>query len=105
MTNWEVGWKTTWADNRFQFNGAFFFEEWEDFQVSFVGDNAITAVNNGPTAEVVGVEGQFTWVPTDALRISGSFTWLDSELQDEYCPGCNADGTAWAVRSASTWMR
>ena len=48
LTNIEFGWKTQWMDNRFQFNGAVFADEWEDFQVSFTGDNAITAVNNGP---------------------------------------------------------
>ena len=51
LTNWELGWKTVLLDNSLQFNGAFFFEEWDDFQVSFVGANAITQVANGPSAE------------------------------------------------------
>jgi outer membrane receptor protein involved in Fe transport len=96
LTNWEFGWKTQLMDNTLQFNGAVFFEEWDDFQVSFVGANAITQVANGPTAHVLGVEAQMLWLATDNLRLSSSVAFYDSELQDDYCPGCNNDGTAWA---------
>ncbi len=98
LTNYELGWKTTWADGRLQFNGAAFMQEWEDFQVSFVGANAITQVDNGPTADVNGLEGQIQWLPIDALNISASFMFLDSELQSGYCVGCGGDNSenAWA---------
>jgi len=98
LTNFEVGWKSQWSDNRFQFNGAVFHEKWEDFQVSFTGDNAITAVNNGPTAEVDGLEAQIVWLPTDKLRITAAGAYYNSELQDEYCPGCADDGGPWAPK-------
>ena len=101
LTNWELGWKTQWMDNRLQFNGAVFFEEWEDFQVSFVGANAITQVANGPTAEVKGIESQFIYAASDNLRLSASFTLLESELQDDYCVACNSDGTSWAPAGVS----
>ena len=84
LTNWELGWKTQWMDNTLQFNGAVFKEEWDDFQISFTGANAITQVANGPSAEVLGLEGQLMWVPTDNWRISGSFTFIDSELLSDY---------------------
>ncbi|NNC98796.1 MAG: TonB-dependent receptor [Gammaproteobacteria bacterium] len=101
LTNWELGWKTQWMDNRLQLNGAVFFEEWDDFQVSFVGANAITQVANGPTAEVTGLESQIVYAATDNLRLSASFTLLESELQDDYCPACNSDGTSWAPAGTS----
>ena len=96
LTNWELGWKTRWMDDRLQFNGAVFFEEWDDVQVAFAGDNGITAVVNGPKAEITGVEANIDWLATDRLRISTGFTYIDSELKDVYCPGCNDDGTDWA---------
>ena len=34
----------------------------DDHMVYFTGDNAITAVNNGPTAEVNGLEIDFLWL-------------------------------------------
>jgi iron complex outermembrane receptor protein len=85
LTNIEVGWKTQWMDNSLQFNGALFTQEWEDFQVSFTGDNAITAVNNGPSATVNGLEADLLWLATDDLRISASAAFYDSKLDDDYC--------------------
>lgn len=96
LTNYEFGWKTQWADGTFQFNGAVFVEDWEDFQVSFVGANAITQVANGPSADVKGLESQLLWVPTNNFEISASFAYINSELDGDYCPGCNGDGTPWA---------
>jgi outer membrane receptor protein involved in Fe transport len=101
LTNYELGWKTQWMDNRLQFNGAIFLEEWDDFQVSFTGANAITQVGNGPTAEVKGLESQILWQASDNMRLSTSFTFLDSELKNDYCAGCNSDGTAWAPAGTS----
>lgn len=101
LTNWELGWKTQWMENRLQWNGAVFFEEWDDFQVSFVGANAITQVDNGPTAEITGLESQFLFQATDNLRLSASFSLIDSELQDDYCPACNSDGSPWAPAGTS----
>jgi iron complex outermembrane recepter protein len=92
LTNYELGWKTVWLDNTLQFNGAVFLEEWEDFQVSFLGANGITQVANGPTAEVIGTELQGLWMPMDGLRISGSMAYYDSELQDEYDGGAAPKG-------------
>ncbi|MGH8249392.1 MAG: TonB-dependent receptor [Steroidobacteraceae bacterium] len=96
LTNWEIGWKTRLLEDRLQLNGAAFFEEWEDFQVAFQGANGITQVQNGPTAEIQGIEVQLDWLATDRLRIATALAFYDTELQDEYCPGCNDDGSPWA---------
>jgi len=102
LTNWELGWKTQWLDNRLQFNGALFLENWDDFQVSITGDNAITAVVNGPTAEVLGVEAQMLWLPTDNLRLSAAVAFYDTELQQDYCDGRGGDQAA-AVNDCGTF--
>ena len=85
LTNYELGWKSRFADDRFQFNGAVFLEEWDDIQVSFQGANGITQVDNGPQAEVQGIEAQLDWLATDNLRIGTSLAYYDSELKDDYC--------------------
>ena len=72
LTNYELGWKTRFADDRLQFNGAVFLEEWDDIQVSFQGANGITQVANGRKAEVQGIEVQLDWLPTDSLRLAVS---------------------------------
>jgi len=101
LTNWELGWKTQWMDNRLQMNGAVFFEQWDDFQVSFQGANAITQVANGPSAEIKGLESQILFAANDNLRLSASFSLIDTELKDDYCPACNSDGTPWAAAGSS----
>lgn len=84
LTNWEAGWKTQLLDNTVQFNGAVFYDTWDDFQVSFTGANAITQVDNGPSASVLGTEMQMVWLPTDNLRITASAAYLDTQLEDDY---------------------
>ena len=101
LTNWELGWKTQMFDNTLQFNGAVFYEQWDKFQVSFQGDNGITQVANGPTADVIGTELQGLWMVTDNLRLSAAMAYYNSELKDDYCPGCNSDGSAWAPKGTS----
>jgi len=85
LTNYELGWKSRFADDRFQFNGAIFLEEWDDIQVSFQGANGITQVANGPQAEIQGIEAQFDWLPTDSLRLGVALAYYDSELKDDFC--------------------
>jgi len=84
LTNYELGWKTTWLDNRLQFNGALFMQSWDDFQIGFQGANGITQVANGPSAEVNGIETQVQWLPADNLLISATGAFYDSELKDDY---------------------
>ena len=50
LTNYELGWKTTWADNRLTFNGSVFHQEWEDFQFSILGANGLTEIRNANQA-------------------------------------------------------
>ena len=57
LTNWELGWKTQWGGS-LQFNGAVFFEQWDDLQRAFPGANGITQVDNAPSAEINGAEMQ-----------------------------------------------
>jgi len=89
LTNVEVGWKTQWADNRFQFNGAIFTQDWDDIQIGLTGDNAITLVDNGPSASVDGIEVDLLWLATDNLRLSAAASFYDSQLEDDYC--CESD--------------
>ena len=92
LTNYEIGWKTTWFDNRLRFNGAVFSQEWEDFQFSLLGANGLTEINNAGAAQIDGVEMDLSWAVTDRLGISAGFAWLDSELTENYCGFVNANG-------------
>jgi outer membrane receptor protein involved in Fe transport len=92
LTNWEAGWKTRLLNDRLQFNGAVFLEEWDDIQVSFQGANGITQVANGGKAEIQGIEVQLDWLATENLRIGIGAAYYDSELKEDYCD-LDATGT------------
>ena len=85
LTNYEVGWKTTWAGGTVRFNGAAFIEEWDDFQYGFLGANGLTNVTNAGRAKITGVESYVEWAATDQLRLSAGATWLEPELDQNFC--------------------
>jgi len=85
LKNYEIGWKTTWLDNRLRFNGALFWEKWDDFQFSFLGLNGLTNVTNAGRAEIKGIEVDLNWAATANLLLSAAATWLDPKLKDDFC--------------------
>jgi iron complex outermembrane recepter protein len=97
LTNYELGFKTTWANNRLRFNGALFSEDWNDFQYSFLGANGLTEIRNAGQARINGFETDITWVPTDGLTLSTSLSFLDAKTTEAYCGtvygGDNLDGS------------
>ncbi len=85
LTNYEVGWKTTWAGNRFRWNGALFSQKWEDFQFSFLGQNGLTIIQNANQARINGLEMDVTWAVGGGLVFNGGVAFIDSELTEDYC--------------------
>ncbi len=88
LTNYELGWKTTWAGNRLRLNGAVFYEEWDDIQFSFLppSGSGLTIIRNAGSAEIKGVEADLTWAATDGLLLYGGLAYIDSELTEDYIP-------------------
>lgn len=85
VTNYELGWKTTFADNRVRFNGAAYWLEWDDIQFSFLGANGLTEIRNAGKARVRGVETQLNFAVTDAFSLSAAAAYNDAELRKDFC--------------------
>jgi iron complex outermembrane recepter protein len=85
LKNYEFGWKTQWFDHHLRWNGAFFWEDWKNFQFSFLGPNSVNIIQNGANARIKGVETELEWLPTEHLMLSGGFTWLNPVLTADYC--------------------
>ncbi len=85
LTNYEIGWKTSWFDHRLRWNGAAFWENWKNFQFSFLGPSSLTIIENGGNARITGIENEIEWAVTNALTVSTSFTFLDPVLTENYC--------------------
>jgi len=91
LKNYEAGWKTTWAEGTFRFNGAFFIEDWNDFQFSFLGQNGLTNVTNAGKARITGVEAYVDWLAAEGLLLSGGLMWLDPKLEQDFCQSLDED--------------
>ena len=85
LTNYELGWKIQSSDRHVRWNGALFWEDWKNFQFSFLVPPSITAIANGGNARIKGLENELDFVPTDHLFISTNLTWLDPVLTQNYC--------------------
>jgi iron complex outermembrane receptor protein len=85
LTNYELGWKTMWLENRLRFNGAVFYQEWEDFQFSYLGQNGLTIIRNAAQAQINGIEADLTWVVTSGLTLTAGAAYTDAELTENYC--------------------
>lgn len=92
LKNYEVGFKTTWLDNHLRFNGAFFWEDWNNFQFGFLGQNSFTIVRNAGTARIKGAEQELEWRPSAALSISAAATELDPKMSKDFCLDVDASG-------------
>lgn len=92
LTNVELGFKTTLANNRLRINGALFQGDWDDFQYSFLGQNGLTEIRNAGQARIKGIETDITWMPTDGFTLSAALSWLDAKTTADYCGTTYTDG-------------
>lgn len=91
LINYEAGFKTAWAENTFIFNGAFFYQKWNDFQFPILGLNGLTEIQNAASARILGFEGDMTFAPTDRFTLNGAVSIIDAELSKNFC-GFNVNG-------------
>ncbi len=85
LTNYEIGWKTQWLDHHVRWNGAIFWEDWKNFQFSFLGPNSLTIIENGGSARIKGIENDLEFAVTNAFTLSTNFTFLDPRLTQAVC--------------------
>jgi outer membrane receptor protein involved in Fe transport len=85
LTNYEIGFKTTWDNDRLRANGALYWEDWDNIQFSYLGPNSITIVKNGKTARVRGIEYDVSYLPIDNLTISSSGAYNEADLTSPFC--------------------
>jgi iron complex outermembrane recepter protein len=93
LTNYELGWKTTWLDNRLSFNGSVFRQDWKDFQFSILGANGLTEIKNANQARIYGMESELNWAATYNLQIGAGLAYYDAKLTANYCGFTDLDGT------------
>jgi iron complex outermembrane receptor protein len=85
VTNYEVGMKSAWWDNRIQFNVSYYFMDYDDLQVFELNDRLLLVLNSAQ-AESEGVDLEFNILPTENLMISTSYNYSDATYTDYVTP-------------------
>jgi iron complex outermembrane receptor protein len=83
---YELGFKSTLANNTLILNGAIFYNDYTDIQLLAVldlgGGNVETVIENAGEATIIGGELEFQWAPTANLSLSGGVGFLDAEYDE-----------------------
>jgi iron complex outermembrane receptor protein len=84
--NYEIGWKTTWADGTVRFNGAAYIVDWDNFQYAFLDFTVspLTIIQNAGKAQTKGIEWDINWAATDDFTLTFSGSYNDAKLQEDF---------------------
>lgn len=95
LTNYEVGWKTTWMNGMLRFNGTVYQQNWDKFQFSYLGENSFTVIQNGPNARIRGIEMDAS-LYAGPLTLNASGAYTDAKTLDPLCQTliCSTDPNA-----------
>ena len=83
LKNYEVGMKGDFLDGILRLNATAFFSDITDLQTSRFDPTNISFLvftDNVGDAEIMGIDGDLTWLATDNLYIDAAFSILDTEL-------------------------
>ncbi len=87
---YELGAKATIADT-LQLSAAAFYYDYDNKFITQVVNN-VANTENGKKAEVLGVEVQGLWVPTEELRVNAAIGWLSAEYASDFFSEDNSLG-------------
>ena len=86
--NYELGFKGDFLDDSLRLNSTVFYTDYEDLQIVRFGPSSTNPdfgtfqTTNVGTAEILGLEVEWTWLVTDRFRFSGNYAYLDTEVED-----------------------
>ena len=92
LTNYELGFKTSWLDRTLRVNGALFWEEWNNVQYGEPGLLGIFYTVNAGSARSRGAEADVSWTIQRRLTLSASGSYVDAKLTSNFCnqtTGCD----------------
>ena len=89
--NYEIGWKTTWLDHRLLVNGAVFYADYQDLQVTVLTPLGRGNISNASDAEIQGLELEIQAKPVDNLDPGVGYGYLDPQYKDYVLPTTGQD--------------
>jgi outer membrane receptor protein involved in Fe transport len=85
LSNYEIGWKTSFAGGMVRLNGAAYLQQWSDIQFSFLGANGLTEIRNAGDANIWGVEADLLIAPVEGFTLSIAGAFNEAHLTKDYC--------------------
>lgn len=108
LTNYEVGWKALFDDNRLMIDAAVFDVEWDKIQVTAQA-NGVGYLANGGTARSSGLEFSMLYAPVAGLRLGLNGAYTDAKLTEDIPSLGGLDGDRlpavpkWAMSATADW--
>lgn len=93
LTNYEIGWKTSWLDHHLIFNGDVYLLDWKNYQFGFTGPNGIGVTANAASAQSKGWDEQLQWLVVSGLTFSLDVSYADAYLTANYCKHLATNGS------------
>ena len=84
LTNYEIGTKISFGRGA-HFNIAGYIQDWEDMQVSVLGENGLTVVQNVGSARISGIEADLLLRPMAGLTWSTGVAYNHGKLREDFC--------------------
>ncbi len=83
VVNYEVGVKTELLDRRIRLNASVFYMDYKDLQVTQTNQACLcNLTDNAASAEIKGLEAEFTFAATEALRLNLAGSYVDATYKD-----------------------
>lgn len=84
-SNWtyEIGYKNTFGDGRYQFNAAAYFIDWEDLQIRTFGAANLALIQNVSGATVSGFETSIAAALTENFTLTAGYAFTDPTYDDD----------------------
>ncbi len=83
VTNYEIGIKANLLDRRIRLNADIFYMDYENLQVTQTNAACLCNItDNAASAEIQGIEAEFTFAVTEGLRLSLGGSYVDATYKD-----------------------
>ncbi len=91
IENYELGFKTSWLNNRLRVNGSLYQLDWTDIQLSFLGANGLTEIRNAGNARIRGAELDVFARLAPGFTLSAGAAFNDAQITRDFCRIANED--------------
>ncbi len=89
--NYEIGFKSEFLNNRVRLEGALFYQDYEDFRVTFsdasAGGGIVLVSESAGEARNIGIEFEGQASLSDALTLFATYAYIDAQIDDDATNG------------------